>query len=200
MDENVRGRAFEPFFTTKPAGQGLGTAIIQSIVMRHRGNVSIDSTPGQGTTFTVRLPMANEACEAAEIEPATEEPTVRTISVLLVDDDDLVRDTYEEALQLHGHQVLAASSGNQAVQFLDHMDFQVIATDWSMDGMSGLELARVVKKKNPSMPVILLTGFADDFAGDRIHDAGVDRVLEKPCLFEDLIEAIDLVLEPTRRS
>ena len=195
MDDATRGRAFEPFFTTKSAGQGLGMAIIQSIVMRHRGNVSVDSTQGQGTTFTVQLPMAKEACEPAETEPATAKPTPRAVSVLLVDDDDLVRDTYEEALQAHGHQVLAANSGSQAVQFLDHMDFQVVVTDLSMGAMSGIELARFAKKKDPAMPVILLTGFADDFAGDRVQDAGVDRVLEKPCLFEDLIEAIDVVLE-----
>jgi CheY-like chemotaxis protein len=114
--------------------------------------------------------------------------------VLLVDDEAVVRDTYADALRSGGHEVVTASHGEEALSLFARETFDLVVTDLSMGGMSGLDVAKGVKRINASIPVILLTGWAIDPWEDRVRDARVDAVLIKPCPLEDLCSAVQEAL------
>jgi CheY-like chemotaxis protein len=193
MDEETQEHLFEPFFTTKETGQGLGTSILYGIVTRHGGEIAVDSTVGEGTTFRVRLPRLAGAQGISASEDRAR-ASARTARVLLVDDDDLVRETYEEALRMGGHEAVGQTSGAEALERCRNESFDVVITDLSMSGMSGLELASELKKLDPSQPVVLFSGWAINQQEERIRAAGVDHILVKPCLVEDLLDAVQRVL------
>lgn len=190
MDEETRERLFEPFFTTKEGGQGLGSSIIYSIVERHDGEIAIDSKPGEGSTFTLRFPRPQSISFGASRAEVQARDTVRPVRILLVDDDELVLETYEEGLSLKGHQVVVAHSGSEALVALDKEGFDVMITDLSMQGMAGLELAEKAKKIKPNLPIILLSGWAIQHAENKIKQVGIDYIVPKPCSIEELGDTI----------
>jgi len=195
MDEKTLARIFEPFFTTKEHGQGLGTSILHEIVKRHGGKIAVRSATGQGTTFTVCLPAMGTRDESPP-PVALPEVTTRDFGrILLVDDEDLVRETYEEALQTQGHEILTSSCGSDALKLLDSNSVDLLITDLSMDGMSGVELARLFKKRFPDVPVILLSGWAESYVSEKINDVGVDYVLQKPCMIDRLLDTVQEALQ-----
>jgi signal transduction histidine kinase/ActR/RegA family two-component response regulator len=186
MSEESQGRVFEPFFTTKEDGQGLGSSIIYGIVERHGGEIAVDSKPGEGSTFTVRLPRP-QAISLGAGRPAVQAADAeRTVRILLVDDDELVLETYQEGLSLKGHQVVVAHNGSEALLALNKGGFDVMITDLSMSGMAGLELAERAKKIAPALPIILLSGWAIQHAEKQIKQVGIDYVVSKPCSIEAL--------------
>jgi signal transduction histidine kinase len=195
MDEETQKRLFEPFFTTKDSGQGLGTSILYGIVTRHGGKIDVDSAVGRGTVFTVTLPKLDEEQQVAAEGPHSDQ-AFRAARILLVDDDDLVRETYEEALTMGGHEVFAASSGRRALSMFDKHHPDLVITDLSMAGMTGLELAAQLKGRDASVSVVLLSGWAIQQEQDDVREAGVDAVLLKPCLVEDLLEAVQQTMRP----
>ena len=189
MDEETRTRLFEPFFTTKDYGQGLGTSILYGIVTRHGGKIDVQSKVGEGTTFTVTLPRLCEESRAVEND-AVADTGFRAARILLVDDDELVRETYEEALRMGGHEVFTAGSGAAALTIFDRERPEMVITDLSMSGMNGLELATAVKSRDSKVSLVLLSGWAIQQEQDDVREAGVDRVLLKPCLVEDLLKTV----------
>ncbi len=194
MDEETQRRLFEPFFTTKDSGQGLGTSIIYGIIARHKGTITVRSEPGRGTTFTISLPPFVH-CESTAPAPAEVEPGEdRRARVLLVDDEDPVRSVYEEILQISGHDVVAASGGEEALARFQKGRFDLLITDLSMDGMSGFELVERVKQVDPEVPVILLSGWAIEQEEDRVRSAGIDSVLIKPCRIDAVRRAVQQAL------
>ncbi|MGH2570049.1 MAG: response regulator [bacterium] len=192
MDEETLSRLFEPFFTTKEAGQGLGTSIVWGIVTRHLGSVEVDSALGEGTAVRIRLPrFRGHTASPSPGRPAGGGGKVAR--VLLVDDDDMVRETYESALGLSGHEITTASSGPAALEVLAASPFDLIVTDLSMEGMSGLELAREVRRTDGTTPIVLLSGWAIQQDEDQVRAAGVDLVLAKPCPISRLLAAVSEV-------
>ncbi len=200
MDEATRDRLFEPFFTTKDDGQGLGTSIVFSIIQRHRGEIVVNSRPGQGTTFTITLPPHVSRQGGGGSARMTHQGPARTARVLLVDDEDPVRDAHADGLRAEGHEVVAASRGEEALALLAGGAFDLVITDLSMAGMSGFDVALGVKKIRPAVPVILLTGWALSQSEERTRAAGVDRVLVKPCPLEDLCSAVQELLGMPARA
>ncbi len=199
MSQDTQERLFEPFFTTKSDGHGLGTSIIYGIVARHGGEISFCSSLGEGTTFRLQLPASTGEIFAAErMESASAE--TRSVSILVVEDDSMVRETYEEALGTVGHEVVTCPSADVALEVFDKDRFDVVLTDLSMAGMTGLELAREIKKVSPETPVILISGWAVQQDEERIRESGVDLVLAKPCLIEDLLGAIDRAVRSVSTS
>ncbi len=194
MDEETQRRLFEPFFTTKESGQGLGTSIIYGIITRHKGNITVRSKPGSGTTFRISLPPH----VASPDEPASPEPVTtgeaRSVRILLVDDEDPVRSVYQEALTLVGHEVVAAASGEEAIVLLEKSRFDLVITDLSMGGMSGYQVATNVKRINSAVPVILLSGWGVEQSSQEVRRAGIALVLVKPCGVVDLRDAVQKVL------
>src|SRR5262249_11372821 len=141
MTEDVKRRVFEPFFTTKgSAGSGLGMSIVASIVQRHAGIIEIDSTPDAGTTINVGFPVTMAAEVRREQPPARRVQVRQALRVLIIDDDERVREALTLALQQLGHSAHAAGDSQEALRtFLDG-DFQVVFVDLMLGAVSGWDI------------------------------------------------------------
>jgi CheY-like chemotaxis protein/two-component sensor histidine kinase len=186
MPPRVRSRIFDPFFTTKGAkGSGLGLSVAYTIVARHKGQITVDSEEGQGTTFTVRLPVARPDVSSGGAPSAAEAPAPaadekRTGRILAVDDEPELASMLARMLHRDGHHVEVCSEGTQALALLERERFDLLLTDVSMPGMDGWEVARRAKARHPDLPVGLMTGWGTQYEGDDLSPRGVDFVLSKP--------------------
>jgi signal transduction histidine kinase len=193
MTDDVRRRCLEPFFTTKgDRGTGLGLAMAYGVIQRHGGTIDIESQPGRGSTFLIRLPVRTEP--VAPVSVMGEEPASRPLRVLVVDDEPVPLEVAVELLVGDGHMVEAATNGREALQRFQTGWFDVILTDWAMPEMNGLELAFNIKRFAPQKPVIImLTGFGEISRdpGDRPPD--VDLVIGKPITLPALRDALAIV-------
>ncbi len=164
MDADTQQRIFEPFFTTKPPGEGtgLGLSTVHGIVRQSGGSILVDSVTGAGTTFRVVLPATDETA-AAETRAAVAPPRERGGRVLLVEDDDLVRSVVGDMLELAGHDVTRMAGPVETELAYRHgVPFDVLVTDMIMPGLSGKELAAVLSGRNPSLKVLLISGFSEE--------------------------------------
>ena len=196
MDEKTQHDLFEPFFTTKETGQGLGMSIIYGIIARHRGTIDVRSAPGQGTMFTIRLPRHVPGAGDVEQPTGATQETTQSARILLIDDEDAVRAVYEEALLEAGHRVEAVSCGEEALSSFAIGKFDLVITDLSMDGMSGFEVSKEVKKQEPAIPVILLSGWVIEQQEEEVRQVGIGMVLIKPCRLDALRDAVQKALAP----
>ena len=196
MSDQTRKRLFEPFFTTKTNGQGLGTSIVFGIVSRHEGEITVESQEGKGTTFRVAFPALDDAPANAGRLHALAPASGRAARILLVDDDDLVRDMLQTALSSAGHHVSASPDGAHALSAFARDRFDLVITDLSLPGMSGFDIARGVKRAGPDIPVVLLSGWAIQQDSQEVRAAGVDFVLGKPCTIDALLRTVRLAIEP----
>ncbi len=163
MDEHTRERAMEPFFSTKAQGSGLGLATTYGIVTQLGGSITMSSEPGRGTTVEVRLPVADVAVEA-EVASANERRARRGETVLIVDDQAGVRRVLRKSLEVEGFTVRDAPDGRAALALLDGVDGLV--TDVRMPGMDGPSLANEVRARAPRLPIVFVSGYAEDAATD----------------------------------
>ena len=199
MSDEVRARCLEPFFTTKgESGTGLGLAMVHGTVRRHSAELDIQSSPHTGTT--IRLSFA--ALRDGPILPPvpTRTHTVRPLRLLVVDDEPAVRDVVTALLRAEGHTVEALPDGHAAVERLLMQSpprFDLVITDRAMPGVSGDELAAIVQRVAPGLPLILLTGFGDLMRARGELPPGVLEVLAKPIRLEDLRAALQR-LPPSR--
>jgi len=199
MSDEVRWRVLEPFFTTKGSrGTGLGLSVSWGIVKRHGGSIDIESCPGVGSTFLVRLPVSTEepAAEAPESMP----PPVRRARVLVIDDEPEVRGVLRELLSSFGHTVVEAASGEEGLRCCDSAGVDVILTDVSMPGMSGWDVAAECRRRFPQVPLGFVTGWGDRLDHQETQRFGVRFVLSKPFAPVDLQSLVAGVLLPDSRA
>jgi CheY-like chemotaxis protein len=188
MSEEVRRRCLEPFFSTKDQqGTGLGLSMVQATVQRHRGTIAVDSTPGLGTTFSMRLPIHTHAA-ATPVEETTETP--RRLRILVVEDDPLVRMAVTEQLSSQGHTVQSATNGLEGLDTFMSGRFDLVLTDRAMPEMGGDQLATTIKQISPTKPIIMLTGFGDLMTVKGERPPSVDAVVSKPVTLDTLSAAI----------
>ena len=191
MTPEVRQRCLEPFFTTKGAGgSGLGLAMVHGVIRRHEGTVEIDTAPAAGTTIRIRLPIN----PAAPLPADGEVPRLSSLHILLVEDKAAVSASLADGLTGEGHRVVITGNAVAAVHEFTTAHFDLVITDFAMPGLTGDQLAAVLKKHAPSVPVILLTGYGDLMLSRHEVPAGVDLVLAKPITFHDLHAALARVL------
>jgi len=190
MDAETVDRIFEPFFTTKFTGRGLGLAAVLGVVRGHRGALSVDSRPGQGTVFRILfVPSAQARSEG--VVPASP-PEHRLATVLLVDDEEVVRDMVGEVLEHEGMSVLRAEDGAKGVAlFREQRDrIDLVLLDLSMPGMSGEETFRRLREIDPAVRVILSSGYDRDEAKGRFGASGLAAFIQKPYRPEQLVAEI----------
>jgi CheY-like chemotaxis protein len=188
MDAATRARVFEPFFTTKApgSGTGLGLAMVHGIMKEHHGAVLLTSETGQGTTVRCFFPSLLEEVRAGA-DTRTHAPRGRGQHVLFVDDEPGLARIGSRRLALLGYHVTLASNGKEALErFHADSSIEVVITDFTMPGMNGLELARELTRLRPDLPVIMTTGYIDEFPPDAISEAGVRRLVMKPVSMDDL--------------
>lgn len=197
MPPEVLSRAFEPFFTTKETGRGTGLGLSQlyGFAKQSGGTARIESTPGEGTTVTIYLPRTDDPA-LGQSAPVERRRKREQISVLLVDDDDGVRDVCTAMLEDMGCKVTAAATGEEALHALERSTFSLMLTDIAMPAMNGVELARQARGIAPSMPVLFATGYADLQAfGDQLSE---ETVVRKPYRLSDLAARIEAIIDSDR--
>ncbi len=194
MTEDVRRRVFDPFFTTKgEEGTGLGLSVSHSIVERHGGELRVDSRPGEGTTFTITLPIGMSA--TGEAVPGGEAGGERKGRILLVDNDPQVLSILGEMLKDAGHHVLPVPSGPEALRVFVPGGFDLVITNVGMPEMSGWDVAERLRASDPHVPVIFITGWGlqeEDQA--RCRRLGISALLFKPVPPADLHRTVQVAL------
>ncbi|HEX8709204.1 MAG TPA: PAS domain S-box protein [Pyrinomonadaceae bacterium] len=197
MPEDVRERIFEPFYTTKGAqGTGLGLAVSYGIIERHEGQINVESEVARGTTFEIDLPAADESVVPASKE--TEEIEESPFSVLVIDDEPLVRETLAEMLAALGHRATAVGGGHEALAAMARESFDLVFTDLAMPEMDGSEVAREIRRRWPATNIILVTGYGTGAlipAGSRELFNGI---IGKPFDFDQISKTIARVAAEMR--
>ncbi len=208
MDEATRTHVFEPFFSTKgELGTGLGLATVHGIVKQHGGEVAVESAPGQGTSFLVYLPAIaaagapSDPPQPADVVVGRDDdapPAGKTqATVLVVEDNELVRGMAVSALERHGFRILQAENGEDALSLLDAADVpvDVLVTDIVMPGMSGKDLYDQAAARQPALPVLFMSGYTDLEISLADGGLGRERFLRKPFKATDLIAEVGKLLE-----
>ncbi|NIQ78727.1 MAG: response regulator, partial [Anaerolineae bacterium] len=179
VTDDVKERVFDPFFTTKGSeGSGLGLSVSYGIVTRHKGEITLEGEPGKGTTVEIRLPAADVRMDNDSVEEIR--PGTKRARILLIENNEALRDTLTEMLRLDGHEVGAFASAREGIAAFDPERYEAVFTDLGMPEMSGWEVARTIKGRDPGMPVVLVTGWASSVSKKEMKASGVDIVLGKP--------------------
>ena len=194
MDEDTARRLFEPFFTTKGGGgTGLGMSVVYGIVQRHGGTIEVVTHPGAGTSMELTFPLAAEP--RAPVPAAAVPDRLPALDVMIVDDEEAVREVLRDIALAIGQRVTACASGDEALRALRPGAFQLVITDLGMPGMTGWELARRVRAVDPAVTIVFVTGWGEGLDRRAAGEAGADLVLAKPFSVDDLVRAIRLAAD-----
>jgi PAS domain S-box-containing protein len=197
MDEAMIPKIFDPFFTTKERGKGtgLGLAMVHGIVKNHKGFIDVKSTPGVGSTFTLYFPAF---MQLEEIPPTEARPPLQNHNelILLVDDEEHLREMLTEYLSDAGYRVLIASNGSEALELFrtNHGSIDLVITDLGMPQMGGEELFIKMKKIAPEVKVIVTSGYLDGVTKEHLLHLGIKDVLTKPSKLQEMQKVIRTVL------
>jgi DNA-binding response OmpR family regulator/nitrogen-specific signal transduction histidine kinase len=198
MPDEMRLRVFEPFFTSKgPRGTGLGLAVSWGIVTRHGGTIEVESTPGEGTTFRLRLPIPVTLPEVVVGMPVTAAP--RPARVLLIEDEPEVQAVLADILRDAGYTVAVAKDGIEGIEHCERDTVDLVLSDISMPGISGWDVAARLRARHPHLPIGFVTGWGDQLDPERLASSGVDFVVAKPFQAHDILRHVaQAVMRPAR--
>ncbi|KAA3662828.1 MAG: PAS domain-containing sensor histidine kinase [Chloroflexi bacterium] len=191
MDQDTVQKIFDPFFTTKFTGRGLGLAAVLGIVRGHYGGLRVLSQKGDGTTFEIVFPISQKS----KIEPKSDVDDVLTKSgvVLVIDDEQGVREFVQEILGSEGIEVITAVNGQNGINIFQqrHHDINLVLLDLSMPGMSGVETCSQLRQINPNIPILLASGYSEaESLGHFKQDNGLSGFIQKPFHMQTLIRTI----------
>jgi two-component system cell cycle sensor histidine kinase/response regulator CckA len=195
MDEATKQCAFEPFFTTKDAskGTGLGLAMVYGVVKQSRGHIWIDSQPEHGTTFTIFLPRVDRDIESTEKSWEPSEAIGGTETILVAEDEQMLRDLVREVLRRYGYEVIEAANGKAALSASEqhHGVIDLLLTDIVMPEMNGRDLAAEILRARPHVKILFMSGYTDDrgFPGEKTD------FVQKPFTPEILIRKVRQLLD-----
>ena len=198
MDKQTAEHVFEPFFTTKEMGRGtgLGLAMVHGIVKQHYGHITCSSEVGQGTTFRVYLP-AMEAEVELDVETTRTMPAFGTETILLVDDEEFVRELGARILTKHGYTVLQAVNGREALDLFkkERSQISLVILDLIMPEMGGTECLKELLKIDPQVNVLVASGYSADASVKETIQMGAKGFVSKPFRFKGLLRDVRRVLD-----
>jgi PAS domain S-box-containing protein len=197
IDPQIQKQIFEPYFTTKSVGEGsgLGLAVVHGIVQSHRGAITVKSTPGEGACFQVYLPC----CEEKPVVPTLQAPEVVRGQgrILLVDDEEAIVALGRRSLAKLGYKVTGETSSVRALELLtnDPRQFDLVVTDQTMPQLTGTLLAQEIWRIRPDLPIIISTGYSEQFSQDKAAINGFHTLLHKPYTAAELAKTIQQCLK-----
>jgi len=196
MSPEVVARMFEPFFTTKFSGHGLGLSAVLGIARSHQGAVKVDTAPGRGTTFRLLLPAAEGAPAIASEAPKSLDALTGTGTILVVDDEEAVRQIATRILERFGFTVVTATNGREGVDLFarDPHAFRLVLMDLTMPVLDGIEAFNEIHRLAADVPVILMSGYNRSESAERFAGRGLAGFIQKPFEATRLAEAISAVL------
>jgi signal transduction histidine kinase/ActR/RegA family two-component response regulator len=195
IPEEIRNRIFDPFFTTKGVqSTGLGMSISYGIISRHKGTITVKSAKGKGTTFTIKLPVVANQLEKREIIKSVPLQK-RRARILVVEDEDEVRQLLSDILASEGHEVESAANGSEGIEVFSHNTFDLVFSDLGMPDMSGWEVADEIKRINNKAPVILVTGWNVEINNSEKRTDSVDKIIQKPFEVKQVLRTVQEVME-----
>ncbi len=196
--EEVRERLFEPFFTTKNVGEGtgMGLSVVHGIVQSFNGAINVESELGKGSVFRVLLPECHDECQQTGEKIAFADLPRGSEKILLVDDESQVRMPVKAMLESLGYQVFICSNGQDALEmFQKEGDFDLVVTDQTMPGMTGIQLAAKILAVRADMPIVLCTGFSPGMTEKKALAAGIRKYCLKPLVLQDIAVEIRGLLD-----
>ncbi|MEW6518985.1 MAG: cache domain-containing protein [Thermodesulfobacteriota bacterium] len=197
MSHDVKERIFDPFFTTKGEGEGtgMGLSVVHGIVRSLGGTIVVFSEPGKGSSFSVYLPIharqqVNQETEA-EIIPGGSE------HIVFVDDEEFIVDIAQQMLEMLGYRVVGKTDSREAfAYFKEHSDeVDLVITDFTMPHMTGIDLAKAIRKIRPELPILLCTGYNTGFSEAELQEAGINAFILKPVVRKELAGVVRRVLD-----
>jgi PAS domain S-box-containing protein len=193
IPKNIKGRVFDPFFTTKGVqSTGLGLSVSYGIINRHHGTITVDSVEGEATVFTLRFPLTKKTSK----EEAKEEKVIpikrkqKKARILLIEDEEDVRELLRDILTGAGHNVEVANDGREGIEIFKKKKFDLVFTDLGMPVMSGWEVAEKVKGINKKVPIALITGWNVRLDSAEMNDSGINLVIHKPFKMEQVLNSV----------
>ncbi len=197
IDDETVEKIFDPYFTTKKVGKGtgIGLSIVQGIIKSHKGSVSVESNIGKGTVFHVFFPIVKENTtiegnDARELAGGQE-------NILVIDDQQEFIEMAKDMIEMLGYHVTVCQDSMNALELFqeDPMQFDLVVTDQTMPGLTGLDLAQKMLKIRPDFPIILCTGYSNELTNETIRDKGLKKMIHKPLVVEDLSDALRRTLD-----
>ncbi len=200
MPEETRARIFDPFFTTKFTGRGLGLAAALGIVRGHRGGITVESVPGAGTTFRIYFPVSEHSgASQGQRASGNEVPAIYKGhgTILVVDDEEIVRNVARHSLERFGYRVLLAEDGQQAMDIFasNRRSIGLVLLDMEMPGMGGVETLKRLRLMRPTVPVVASSGYSEADAMAQFGQ-GLAGFLQKPYPARDLAAKVHALLNP----
>jgi CheY-like chemotaxis protein len=197
IDSRIIDKIFDPYFTTKEVGRGsgMGLAVVHGIVKNHGGGITVDSIEGQGATFNVFFPLVERNAEEEIQEDEALQLGQETI--LIVDDEPSIVNMMAQMLQRLGYGVEAKLNPNEAIEMLQSGSRQIdlVISDMTMPGMTGIQLFEQVKKIQPDIPVIIYTGHSDQIDPKKAKELGIAALAMKPITKHMIARTIRTVLD-----
>ncbi len=194
IPQTVQDRIFDPFFTTKGVqSTGLGLSASYGIVKSHGGTISVESREGEGTTFTIKLPISEQAVAEQKIKPLLNRH--RKVRILVIDDEKEIRELIADILTMNKFEAEVASNGREGIRLFKEKKFDLVFTDLGMPGMSGWQVAKEIKKINDTTPVALITGWQIQSEDAELKAKGVDLMINKPFRVDQVLRLVQEGME-----
>jgi len=193
MSEEVKKKIFEPFFTTKPfTNTGLGLSMAYGIIKRFGGEISVESKVGFGSTFTITLPIAiNHQKEIQKIESVSKvKKDGKKSRVLVIDDEETVRNVIGKALLQGNHEVSLAKDGEEGLKLFQEKGFDLVLTDLGMPGISGWDVGKIIKRIDPKVKIGMITGWGLEINQEKMKEHGIDFLIAKPFEIDKILQTI----------